>query len=955
MYAYVRLRRPCVAAGLIALVAAAILFSPRVRAQSADDDDGPPGATLSLRYDARGGVEATFTSEGEIADWTPVEAAVLAAIHCPSGSLEHPEPYSAQFLASLSAKRRAQVEGYNEREQRSELTGGCGDAMARHHLLATTDLSLAPLLAALRGTPDQELWLTIEYPDSQYSQHTPSIAELREDNHYERGLRISYEFAVAQADPAIVHLEFGMRRSDVVRSAAFSVGFLLLPVVIMLWMRYAAMRDAAIDPTAAWFSYFRVLTWCVNGVMLLWMFDGHFRQGLEGPAAWQLAGHGAGSVALSVAIFIIPPWAAYTICILTSYGVYVRVRGSAWTRGEFYANQLLQVAAQLLPLMLLVLGLAMISVSLRVTMALLVAAYFTRFYCLRLIVRIGNIHPEALTTGDLRDRIFELAKKAGTALTQIYVMPAGKSQMANAFASRGRRIIFTDYLLSRMNKREVIAVAAHEITHVRRHHVGWKMAAFGVLLLSPTLVRGAFSGLEALVRRHMDNLLFHAHSLGTAYLRWAAALRWLHRTQYFQELDLIAFSLALILFYLQSRYMERVADAGAVQLTGDPEAVITSLVKLSRLNLMPIQWGRVTGSLLTHPSTLRRVERAAKVGKLPPERLQQILQAYQNPQSPGTDASANEEAILEDSFTEARPAWKPVVSRSTFMGLRLKIYWCLIALHILPPAAVAWSVAHWQVQDKPLAYGLGAVACIALYTLAGLWMGSWGGGGMQRAFQARLAADGISLDEQSQFVSLTPHADARFYESGFNWDTGYLFLARRRLAFFGDQVRFALTPDQVQDVRVGGALPGWYPIPRVYLDWLDPASGALRTWTLSPRATSPFWKWRRQAADLYTLLVRWRTNPSGYPEAPPLVEAFTVPAVGEVTGHPVRMYFKFGRFVTAYLRPVLFAVAFCVALHIPAFWYVASVILALRVWESIPFWRYKAPQPAAQPVMAAAE
>jgi hypothetical protein len=78
-------------------------------------------------------------------------------------------------------------------------------------------------------------------------------------------------------------------------------------------------------------------------------------------------------------------------------------------------------------------------------------------------------------------------------------------------------------------------------------------------------------------------------------------------------------------FLFLSRHFEHTADAGAVALTGNPETKISALLKLSHLNLMPIQWGKVTGSWLTHPSTLQRVQRMAAETGMPTEQLHQIL------------------------------------------------------------------------------------------------------------------------------------------------------------------------------------------------------------------------------------------------------------------------------------------------------------------------------------------
>src|SRR5262249_4181858 len=134
-----------------------------------------------------------------------------------------------------------------------------------------------------------------------------------------------------------------------------------------------------------------------------------------------------------------------------------------------------------------------LNTNIRWAMGLFASSYFVLMLCARVQHKVTGTHPEALTVGELRDRVFELAKRARTELRQVFVMPAGKSQMANAFASGNKTVLFTDYLLARLNKREVIAVAAHEITHLQKSHVAWKAAGVAALIFSPTLLRAVLT------------------------------------------------------------------------------------------------------------------------------------------------------------------------------------------------------------------------------------------------------------------------------------------------------------------------------------------------------------------------------------------------------------------------------------------------------------------------------
>src|SRR5262249_34394353 len=75
------------------------------------------------------------------------------------------------------------------------------------------------------------------------------------------------------------------------------------------------------------------------------------------------------------------------------------------------------------------------------------------------------------------------------------------------------------------------------------------------------------------------------------------------------------------------RRFERAADAGAVDLTGDAESLITALARLARLNLLPMQWGKWEGRLLTHPSTSGRIQAIAAHGGVAPQRVEAVLAA----------------------------------------------------------------------------------------------------------------------------------------------------------------------------------------------------------------------------------------------------------------------------------------------------------------------------------------
>ena len=82
---------------------------------------------------------------------------------------------------------------------------------------------------------------------------------------------------------------------------------------------------------------------------------------------------------------------------------------------------------------------------------------------------------EPLQSGALKDRLESLAKRTNVSVTKILVMDASKrSAHANAyFAGIGssRRIVLYDTLLKQLSDEEIEAVLAHEIGHMKHHHV----------------------------------------------------------------------------------------------------------------------------------------------------------------------------------------------------------------------------------------------------------------------------------------------------------------------------------------------------------------------------------------------------------------------------------------------------------------------------------------------------
>ncbi len=151
----------------------------------------------------------------------------------------------------------------------------------------------------------------------------------------------------------------------------------------------------------------------------------------------------------------------------------------------------------------------------------------------------------------------------GLAVPRLFIID---TDAMNAYASgidkRTYSITVTRALLDRLDDRELEAVLAHEITHVLDRDVR--------LLLVTIVFVGAISFIAQMLWRSLRLVSFR-RDRGNAWLVVLAAA----------VVAGIGYVLALILRFAISRRREYLADAGSVELTKSPEALISALKKIS--------------------------------------------------------------------------------------------------------------------------------------------------------------------------------------------------------------------------------------------------------------------------------------------------------------------------------------------------------------------------------------
>jgi Zn-dependent protease with chaperone function len=225
---------------------------------------------------------------------------------------------------------------------------------------------------------------------------------------------------------------------------------------------------------------------------------------------------------------------------------------------------------------------------------MLIAYGIVFFLYRKLLADRRELEMFALIAPELRQRIFDLAAGAKVRLRGVFVLPDTGRHIANAFAVSNNTIRLSEYLLRRLSRKEVDAIAAHELGHLKGGHIVLRITGLTICLLGGLVPNLFLRAMDAPVQDL--NLVFPAS---------------------------LTFGLAL--YYLLARRFEYSADWWSVKINGDPEATITGLVRVTGDGQLPLNWSKWDEKLLTHPSTVRRAARIARKSGITKDRLAELL------------------------------------------------------------------------------------------------------------------------------------------------------------------------------------------------------------------------------------------------------------------------------------------------------------------------------------------
>jgi Zn-dependent protease with chaperone function len=221
---------------------------------------------------------------------------------------------------------------------------------------------------------------------------------------------------------------------------------------------------------------------------------------------------------------------------------------------------------------------------------LVIAAIVAMLGMLRLRLAEG-MKLQEVKGGELYKRAIVLAKMTKTPLKRVYVVPAGRGHLTNAYGA-SHTIAVTDNYGKFLTSAQLDFVIGHELGHAKAKH-GRKR-----LLITTAVIAGI-----ALASFFMSPFLFPIRPL----------------------VDVLVVFVPILTFYFLSRRFEYAADAAGVELTRDPETAIHALVNLHRITKAPMHCDKLTELFMTHPALTRRARAIGEEGGISPDRTREAI------------------------------------------------------------------------------------------------------------------------------------------------------------------------------------------------------------------------------------------------------------------------------------------------------------------------------------------
>src|SRR6266850_2024525 len=133
-----------------------------------------------------------------------------------------------------------------------------------------------------------------------------------------------------------------------------------------------------------------------------------------------------------------------------------------------------------------------------------------------------------------------------------------------------------------------------------------------------------------------------------------------------------------------------------VRISKDPEAFITALTQLDRLNMMPEELDTLDENVVTHPSTRKRIAAIARVSNLSPDHVSDLVASVRSRE---TVEGYELPAVVEAAAAGTSPLFNSTLKRQISLRFTFAYMFVLggmpvLCLHLAslwPNAATQWA------------------------------------------------------------------------------------------------------------------------------------------------------------------------------------------------------------------------------------------------------------------------
>ena len=267
---------------------------------------------------------------------------------------------------------------------------------------------------------------------------------------------------------------------------------------------------------------------------------------------------------------------------------------------------------------------------------------------------------------ELQTRVAELATTAGVPPPGVWVKKRANGGVMGAWAAPSLGVLVSEDLLKNLTKRQVDAVVAHELKHLKSSH--------------PWLLLGALLS-----------------CVGATYAAGLGLLYYFRPTVPEVVFDLAVMAVGMLGYLAVSRYVERKADAAVVDVSDDPEAFIQSLAKIGGITESPVEPGRLAELWMTHATYRKRIESVAGHAGISLESIDDIVRRPDDA-SGFYEAAGEEGAERDDTRVLSKSVRAAFVIKIVRTETALRIAIGLVAAVVIPGlASTAGAIVAWVV------------------------------------------------------------------------------------------------------------------------------------------------------------------------------------------------------------------------------------------------------------------